>query len=82
MKKFNLEYQYKMYLQRMQLDESKMHPVQKIETKRVFFGAFGQVLMLLQNDISELPEEKGVEILESMINQVANFFLNEAHKQN
>lgn len=82
MSKFNIENQYKLYLQRMKLDENKMPEVQRIETKRVFYGAFGQLLMLLQNDISALPDEQAFKVLDNMINQVGHFFLNETYKQN
>ena len=82
MKKFNIENQYKLYLERMRLDESRMPEVQRIETKRVFYGAFGQLLTLLQNDISELSDDEAFKTLDSMINQVGQFFINETHKQN
>ena len=82
MEKFNIENQYKLYLERMKLIESKMPEVQRIETKRVFYGAFGQLLMLLQNDISALSDEDAFKTLDSMINQVGQFFINETHKQN
>lgn len=82
MSKFNIENQYKLYLQRMKLDESKMPTVQRVETKRVFYGAFGQLLMLLQNDISALSDDEAFKTLDSMITQVGQFFMNETHKQN
>lgn len=82
MSKFNIENQYKLYLKRMKLDESKMQEVQRVETKRVFYGAFGQLLMLLQNDITELSDDEAFKTLDSMITQVGQFFMNETHKQN
>ena len=82
MKKINVENQYKLYLERMKLDESRMPEVQRVETKRVFYGAFGQLLMLLQNDISALSDDEAFKTLDSMINQVGQFFMNETHKQN
>lgn len=82
MEKFNIENQYKLYLQRMKLDEKIMPQVQRIETKRTFYGAFGQLLMLLQNEIPELSDEEAIKTLDSMINQVGQFFINETHKQN
>jgi len=82
MSKFNIENQYKLYLQKMKLDESRMPEVQRIETKRVFYGAFGQLLMLLQNDITELSDNEAFKTLDSMITQVGQFFINETHKQN
>ncbi|MCP4984880.1 MAG: hypothetical protein GY928_02085 [Colwellia sp.] len=73
----------------MSLDENKMSTVQRVETKRTFlllikgnYGAFGQLLMLLQNDITELSDEEGYKALDSMIEQVGQFFMSETHKQN
>ena len=80
--KYNLENQYNLYLKRDGLKETDMHPIQKKETKRAFIGACGQILVLLRDDLSELPEKEGVQELESMLGQVGNFFLNETHKQN
>ena len=82
MEKFNIENQYKLYLKIMKLNESKMPEVQRIETKRVFYGAFGQLLMLLKNDIPALSDKDAFKALDSMINQVGQFFINETHKQN
>ena len=36
-----LEKQYQLYLERVGITESQMHPIQKIETKRAFMGACG-----------------------------------------
>ena len=71
---FDLEYQYQLYLKRVALPESKMHPQQKIETKRAFFGACGQMLMMLRDDLPKLSGEGGYNVLEGMIIQVENFF--------
>jgi hypothetical protein len=59
-----------------------MSDVQKKEMKRCFFGAFGQLLVLLEQDATKLPEKEVFEKLDSMINQVSNFFLNETYNQN
>jgi hypothetical protein len=75
MNKFNLEYQYQLYLKRIGLNESEMHPEQKIQTKQAFYGATGQILLLLRDDMSELPEDEGVDILDSLMNQVSQYFL-------
>lgn len=82
MEKFNLENQYQQYLKRVGLDENKMHPVQKKETKRAFFGACGQMLVLLRDDVSELEDDKAIETLENMDNQVNSFWVNEAVSKN
>lgn len=81
-KKFNLEHQYQLYLKRCELSEDKMHETQRKETRRAFFGACGQMLVLLRDDLSDLPEDDGIEVLQNMLNQVSNFWLNEMNRQN
>jgi hypothetical protein len=82
MEQFNLEHQYQLYLQRMSLSESTMHPQQKIQLRQTFFGASGQMLILLRDELSKLEEEKAMETLQDLINQVGNFFLAETNKMN
>lgn len=80
MKKFDLEHQYALYLERVKLKEEDMHPTQKTETKRAFMGACGQLLMLLRDDLTELEEEKVIEVMESMQAQVLFYFINETNR--
>lgn len=81
-KQFIIEKQYQMYLQRVGLKESSMHERQKVETKRAFFGAWGQMLVLMQGPIPDLPEPEAIHVLESMIDQVAQFWLTEDNRNN
>lgn len=80
MKKFDLNHQYQLYLQRVGLKEDRMHPQQKTETKRAFMGACGQMLILLRNDLGALPEDQGIEQMQNMLNQVGEYFLKETNK--
>ena len=80
--KFDLNYQYSLYLERVGLKEANMNPIQRAETKRAFIGACGQMLILLRDDLAALPEDEGVEEMQGMLNQVGDFFLAETNKQN
>jgi hypothetical protein len=80
MKNFDLNHQYQLYLQRVGLKEDLMHPQQKTETKRAFMGACGQMLILLRDDLGVLPEDQGIEQMQSMLNQVGEYFLKETNK--
>jgi hypothetical protein len=71
---FDLEHQYQLYLKRVALDESAMGDRQKIETKRAFMGACGQLLLLLRNDVSMLPEKEAVKVFDRMLNQVGAYW--------
>jgi len=75
MEKFNLEYQYQLYLKRVALSEETMHPEQKIQTRQAFYGAVGQILILLRDDAGQLPEDEAMKIFESLMNQVSKYFL-------
>lgn len=82
MDKFNLEYQYQLYLERVGQVESEMHPEQKRQVKMAFFGAMGQFLVLLEHEVADLEEDEAVEKLESMKTQVANYYLSITTNQN
>ena len=82
MERFNLEKQYQLYLERVGITERTMYPTQKVETKRAFMGACGQMLILLRDDLGELEEDKAIEQLQDMINQVQSFWLKETHQTN
>ncbi|HET6558083.1 MAG TPA: hypothetical protein VFG54_12260 [Prolixibacteraceae bacterium] len=79
---FDLNYQYQLYLDRVKLKESQMAPVQRTELKRAFFGACGQMLMLLRDDIGKLEEDEAIKELDGMINQVSDFWLTETKRVN
>ena len=81
-KVFNLNYQYQLYLERCGLKENQLSFVQNQEMKRAFFGACGQILLVLRDDVSEFDEDKAVEIFSNMLNQVSDFFIKELNKEN
>lgn len=81
--KFNLEFQYQLYLERCCLRESEMKTIQKVETKRAFMGGCGQMLVVLRDDITEIPnEDDAADILQIMLDDVNAFFMIEVLKYN
>lgn len=74
MSEFNIENEYQNYLERVQLNESEMHEQQKIQLRRTFYAASGQMLVLLKTKIAELDEDKAIEVLEDLSTQVLVFF--------
>ncbi|WP_010664955.1 hypothetical protein [Marinilabilia salmonicolor] len=72
--KFNIEYQYSLYLEKMNLKEEQMHPVQKQETKRAFISGI--------DDVADMQLEQGVTALDDMFNQVNDFFKKQSQKAN
>lgn len=81
MEKFDLNYQWNLYLEKIGLKEESMFPIQLTETKRAFFAACGQMLLLLRDDIPQYKADKAIEILENMTMQVKSFWEVEVKKQ-
>lgn len=79
---FNIEYQYKLYLERVKLNENIIPEVQKIETKRAFMAGMAQMLFLLRDDVSLLEDEVAVDMLENLKNQVGKFWNNQTRGDN
>lgn len=75
MNKFDLEQQYQLYLKRVALNEKAMHPEQTKQLRQTFMGACGVMLMLLREDLAELEEKEAIEKLESMTDQVREYFV-------
>jgi len=74
MKELEIEHQYQLYLQRVDLDERRMPEVQKVETKRAFYAGFAQMLLLARDTISELDEDRAVLTLEDLLVQIDIFW--------
>jgi hypothetical protein len=73
MEQFNINYQWKLYLERVGLKEGDLTPVQRIEMKRTFFGAAGQI-MLLFDDLTDLNHDKAENTLMAMIKEIEQFW--------
>lgn len=82
MKDFNLEHQYQLYLGRVALSEKNMHPEQRKQLRQTFFGACGQMLILLRDELSNLSEEDGAAQMQDMLDQVGKYFLSITNKNN
>lgn len=79
---FKLEHQYQLYLQRVDLKEENMSKEQRKQLRQTFMAACGQLIILLRDDMAELPEDEGVEIMESMLNEIGDYFLTISGKAN
>lgn len=72
---FNLEHQYQLYLERVNLHEERMHPQQKVQLKEAFFGACGQLLVLFRDDIGALPEEEAIDKMQGLHDQCLQYWI-------
>lgn len=79
---FNLQKQWQLYLTRVDLEESKMHPIQLIETKRAFFGACAQMLILLRDELTEFSDDQACDYLDAMLQQADDFWRQQVGRQN
>lgn len=79
----NLEKQYQYYLRRAGLNESRMSPTQRVETKRAFFAACGQMFILMRDGIGNIENEnEAIKAMDHILSQVADFWLKETGRKN
>jgi hypothetical protein len=65
---------WEQYLERCQIDQFKMPADQHREMKRAFFGAAGQVLIYMRDDVGAENEEKAAEVFQAMLDEVQVFW--------
>jgi hypothetical protein len=82
MKKKTKHLQYQLYLKKVGFDESKMNPIMASELKRCFMGACGQILLICCNDVAALDDDMAMVMLDDMLKQVKDFFINESLEKN
>lgn len=80
MNAFGVEQQYQVYLQRVAMTEAQMGPVQRVEMRRTFYGAWGQALLCMRDDVAALSDDDAVNALSDMINQVADYWEKEVNQ--
>ena len=55
-----------------------MHPTQAIETKRTFFAACGQILVLSRDGVGDIKDEdEAVGVMRDLLDQALKFWENE-----
>lgn len=72
---------YQDYLKKVKLTEKEMNPVQKVETRRAFFGAAGLILSYFKDTIADMDEEVGAEAIEELWRETMEFWLYETSKK-
>lgn len=77
---YKLEEEYNKYLEMVGLSLDRMNPIQKIETKRAFYGGYGMMLLMYKLELGGLPESKAIEELTSIQNQINEFWISEDNK--
>ncbi len=80
--RFCLECQYQKLLEKLNLKEEDLHEVQKTVMRDTYFGAIGQLLVTCRDDLSQLPEDEAVDMMQSMLNQTKDYFDNKKPNPN
>lgn len=81
-KVFDLNHQFHLYLDRAGVTKNSLPEIQYSEMKRAFFGACGQMLILLRDDVGALPDEEAIEMMDNLLNQVSDFWMSEMDRNN
>jgi len=73
-----LENQYQYYLKRVGLSESRMHPQQRGETKRVFFAACAQMLILFRDGLGNIEDDnEAIRAMYNLLDQTETFWIDD-----
>jgi predicted nucleic acid-binding protein len=80
---FDVEFQWRRYCEMVKLPPEQMSLIQRVETRRAFFGAWGQLLVMARDELGsdEITDDEAVELLEKMTQQVKDFFEREVADQ-
>lgn len=77
----NLEFQFNFYLEKIGADPKNMSAIQYSETKRAFYGAILQFLILLNGDLTKLSEKDFVDTCDRMFESAHAFWKKEAQNE-
>lgn len=81
--KYNLNVQYRLLLKRMGYKERDLNPMQRKVMKEMVFAGWGQLLVLLRDDLGGIEDEaEAVETMQYLHDQVYDFVLKMKHKSN
>lgn len=84
-KDFDFNYQWWLFLERCGISAILMPADQEREMRRAFFGACGQMLILLRDDLIDYDAKHGEEgaamLMQNMLDQVSDFWQKEMDKQ-
>ena len=69
--------QFDLYLEKSNLEQSKMSDIQYMETRRAFYAGFGQMVILFISKIGDAPEDEGVRIIDDILQEVQEFYAKE-----
>jgi hypothetical protein len=78
--KFDLDYQFFLYLKKYGVHWEDLPPIQLREMKRSFYAAMGQMLMIYMQDIPQMSVEESTKKILWMRQQVIDFWQGETEK--
>lgn len=73
----HIEKNYQNYLKLSELEETKMHPDQIVETKRAFYAGFGSMIVELQK-FAKISEKESHKMMDEVIEEVNGFYFSES----
>ena len=77
----DLEKRYQEYLKLCELKEETMHPAQRIETRRAFYGGLGSMFRLFSHGFDDLEGKAMDDAFDSIDKQILDFFTISSSKE-
>lgn len=74
-KAFLVDDQWKLFLEKVKLDEALMHPDQVREMKRAFYAGCGQMLLVIRDEVSKLKtDDDMIAAMDNLLSQINKFW--------
>lgn len=69
-----IEFMFSQYLMMTSLDKLDKNSVQYKETKRAYYGAIGQLLLIQRDELTQLQDIEAADTLESLLSETTKFW--------
>lgn len=71
---FSIKYQKNQFFKQAGIKVPPMSQMQADEMEKAFYGACGQMMVLLRDELPKLPEEEAIFTLQTMLEEVVTFW--------
>lgn len=69
-----IEFMFNQYLMMTALDKLDKNSIQYKETKRAYYGAIGQLLLIQRDELTQLTDNEAADTLESLLSETTEFW--------
>lgn len=77
-----IEFMFNQYLMMVKLDRLDKNGIQYKETKRAYYGAIGQLLLIQRDELTQLSDNEAADTLESLLKETTDYWSDQLKDNN